>query len=267
MTMTKDKFAPSDAAKMAIDQTQSQKPSPADEMAALRAQVQALQARNQQLEAENQMLRDSNPNSLVEMAEKLTAATQEVKELTALATTDGLTGLTNRRGLEEDITKYLNNESHRTPKAMHDEQTAGVFAIFDLDKFKPVNDTYGHQAGDEILKKVGETLKDVIREGDTACRLGGDEFVVFLATSNHEAGLAKAKEIQATLNQQSVEYTDKAGKPVTLPVSTSMGTSEAKVSSHFNTIYEAADQNLYDNKHGRHQEIAAKAKVETPKAR
>jgi len=89
-----------------------------------------------------------------------------------LADHDPLTGLPNRRLLEDRLTQAL-AASHRNRK-----QTAVVFV--DLDRFKSINDTLGHAAGDAVLKEVAERLMKQLRVVDTVCRMGGDEFVVIL---------------------------------------------------------------------------------------
>jgi diguanylate cyclase (GGDEF)-like protein/PAS domain S-box-containing protein len=94
------------------------------------------------------------------------------KEIQQLAYFDELTGLPNRRKLFDQM-NYLIRLNHREGKN---------FAVFmmDLDKFKAVNDTFGHTAGDDLLKQVAERITARLRESDTVARLGGDEFVVVL---------------------------------------------------------------------------------------
>lgn len=93
-----------------------------------------------------------------------------------LATHDPLTGLSNRL-LFNDRLEHAINHAERFNKC--------ISLIFcDLDNFKPINDTYGHSVGDEILKKVGNYLKEILRKEDTICRFGGDEFVILLEDLN-----------------------------------------------------------------------------------
>ncbi|MCW8820929.1 MAG: diguanylate cyclase [Sulfurovum sp.] len=89
-----------------------------------------------------------------------------------LATHDPLTGLSNRL-LFNDRLEHAINHAERFNKC--------ISLIFcDLDNFKPINDTYGHSMGDEILKRVGASLKEILRKDDTVCRFGGDEFVILV---------------------------------------------------------------------------------------
>ena len=91
-------------------------------------------------------------------------------QLELAAMQDSLTGLPNRRKFYEDLHQLLNAERIR-PRS---------FAVYmlDLDRFKSVNDTLGHHAGDELLTLVGRHLKRLLRENDTVARLGGDEFAI-----------------------------------------------------------------------------------------
>ncbi len=93
-----------------------------------------------------------------------------------LATHDPLTGLSNRL-LFNDRLEHAINHAERFNKC--------ISLIFcDLDNFKPINDTYGHSVGDEILKKVANSLQEILRKDDTVCRFGGDEFVILVEDLN-----------------------------------------------------------------------------------
>ena len=94
------------------------------------------------------------------------------KELKELATHDVLTGLPNRSLLADRLTQATAQESRRN--------SALAVVFIDLDGFKPINDQYGHNAGDTLLKALAKRLQEVVREGDTVSRFGGDEFVIIL---------------------------------------------------------------------------------------
>ena len=111
-----------------------------------------------------------------------------------LAFYDSLTQLPNRRLLQERL-KHGIDLSRRNGSQM-------AILMLDLDKFKAVNDTLGHTAGDELLKQVGERIKKCLRQVDTVARLGGDEFVILMQNINHYKNIAcKAKIIIHQLSQ------------------------------------------------------------------
>ena len=95
--------------------------------------------------------------------------------------TDSLTGLANRRALESRLTTV-------TP--------ALTMIVVDIDRFKPVNDRFGHDTGDRVLHRVGRILLDCIRPGDLAARLGGDEFVLVLDAADRDVALRRAHEVR-----------------------------------------------------------------------
>ncbi len=103
-------------------------------------------------------------------------------DLMRYAITDSLTGLYNRKHMEDVIRIYLQENTGN-------DQKLQAFLIMDIDYFKEINDRYGHTAGDEVLRRVGDALKDTFAEDGIIGRLGGDEFVIFLkdAGTIHEA--------------------------------------------------------------------------------
>ncbi len=105
-------------------------------------------------------------------------------EMEVLSTTDPLTGLHNRRGFTDTLERRVAEEPAKA--------TGALFYI-DLDNFKQVNDTHGHQVGDEALLEVAALLKEQIRGGDLAARLGGDEFALFLCGMDRAAAERKAE--------------------------------------------------------------------------
>lgn len=106
------------------------------------------------------------------------------------ANTDPLTGLANRRGILQKL-----------ETAFKKQQPLTMFYI-DLDKFKPVNDQYGHEAGDAVLRKVAELFTACVREGDAVARLGGDEFlIVFFGLNAREKAEERAQKIIEVINE------------------------------------------------------------------
>jgi diguanylate cyclase (GGDEF)-like protein len=120
------------------------------------------------------------------VAEDVTQSHHRAERLDRLAHHDGLTGLTNRAAFHELVDKTLRRAAR--------SQRMSALLFIDLDGFKPVNDTHGHQAGDEVLRTVASRLRDTTREIDTVARLGGDEFAVLLDGVEDEAEAAAAAE-------------------------------------------------------------------------
>lgn len=119
---------------------------------------------------------------------------EEQRRNTYLAYHDPLTNLANRRAVDAELPKAL-------ARADRHNQMLAV-ALLDLDDFKPINDRFGHAAGDQILMTLATRLKEAIRDTDTAARLGGDEFLLILEDIESDAGLTRVLErIAATIRR------------------------------------------------------------------
>ena len=157
-----------------------------------------------------------------------------------LANHDVLTGLPNRRLLLESL------EAAVTAAGRSEFQLALLFV--DLDNFKDINDTYGHDAGDEVLVEAAKRLRSGIREGDIVARLGGDEFAVLMA-GIPEDGRAAVVEIAERL-RQSMKISPKVSKGA-LSTSACIGIAfyPGAATSHTDLL-QSADQAMYDAKRG-----------------
>ncbi|WP_126767220.1 diguanylate cyclase [Aliidiomarina iranensis] len=118
------------------------------------------------------------------------------KQMRRLAQRDGLTNLYNRRYFSECVKRVLVNKlsARGNRKSAETNNKRYCFIMFDVDHFKKVNDTFGHDIGDAVLVKLAEILKSVLREGDLYCRWGGEEFMALI-----EADLAMGEEIAERL--------------------------------------------------------------------
>jgi diguanylate cyclase (GGDEF)-like protein/PAS domain S-box-containing protein len=147
---------------------------------------------------------------------------------------DPLTGLYNRRYLEEMLEREIR-------RAVRSEQSVGVLML-DLDHFKNFNDTYGHDAGDAVLREAGAFLTRSIRAEDTVCRFGGEEFVIVLPTANAESARARAERIRSKIRELTVLYQGQSLGRITVSIGVSElpahGTSPAE-------LLAAADAALY----------------------
>jgi len=141
---------------------------------------------------------DEMTHALQQRDVELKRALQDLQEQ---AITDPLTGLLNRRYLRE----YLPRELVR---ARRNGSTLAV-VIVDLDYFKRVNDTYGHEAGDLVLKELGALLLGHIRGSDIACRFGGEEFALVLPEASLEGARQKAEAVRAAIKKLDLNYRDK----------------------------------------------------------
>ena len=146
----------------------------------------------------------------------------------------------------DELTKLYNRAGYNLILSSLDLKSTFLLLI-DADRFKEINDQFGHETGDKILKKIAETVKKNFRSDDYICRIGGDEFVVFMVHANEQ----QKKLISAKILQINKELADTAdGLP---PVSVSVGISHGKNVIDTNTLFQQADQALYESKHnGRH---------------
>lgn len=153
------------------------------------------------------------------------------EELSRMARTDTLTGLLNRRGLNDHLTRA-------TAHARRRSEPLSVLMI-DLDRFKQVNDQFGHDAGDRVLCALADCMRNVLRAEDIYGRIGGDEFMVILEGADEDAAQAAMARLHHAVRQ--VDLGD-VGLPDGIPMSVGSATA---VSTHPEQIQRAADVELY----------------------
>lgn len=155
---------------------------------------------------------------------------------------DPLTGLLNRRVFQEKL---------QTAVARADRKELPItILIIDIDKFKSVNDTYGHAAGDLVLENLGKLLHQLTRKYDLAARLGGEEFLILMDEANLETGIKRAEEIRSQIEKMDNEF-----EGVSIHITVSIGAAEYPSSSKLvKDVMRKADQALYRAKFkGRNQ--------------
>jgi two-component system, cell cycle response regulator len=167
-----------------------------------------------------------------------------------LAVVDALTGLNNRRFLETHLANALDQAAHKgRPLSL---------MILDIDHFKSVNDTYGHDAGDEVLKVFSQRIKRVLRGADLVCRLGGEEFVVVMPETPLNVAARVAERVRAAVEGQ--QFPIDPGATRTIPVTASIGLAERGADANADALLRRADKALYASKSaGRNRVTAAAA--------
>lgn len=157
--------------------------------------------RNRQLRTTREQLRASE-QAMLEANESLRQQLAEIDllqdKLRDQANRDPLTGLYNRRYLDTTLERELSRcKREGLPLAL---------MMIDLDHFKNVNDTYGHQAGDEILKMMGDILKGFARAEDVACRYGGEEFLLLLPKMSLDTALERAESLRQNFSSSALAF-------------------------------------------------------------
>lgn len=154
---------------------------------------------------------------------------KQTDQLTYDARTDVLTGMTNRRTFEEVIQQWI------------DEQTPFSIIVLDIDRFKSINDTYGHHAGDEVLKHIAGLIRLAVRPQDVSSRFGGEEFVVLLRHTGAETAYQIAEFIRVSVEESIM--------PIDRSVTISAGIAEYPLhSSSATELFHLADTALYQAK-------------------
>ncbi|WP_422379601.1 GGDEF domain-containing protein [Marinicellulosiphila megalodicopiae] len=157
---------------------------------------------------------------------------------------DMLSGLHNRRGMMESL-EYEYKRSKRT-------QSNITLIMCDLDKFKSINDQFGHEKGDEVIKTVSRLFQLNLRELDTIARWGGEEFLILLPMTDKEKGIIIAEKLRDIIQRHVFTYNDK-----TFNTTVSMGLYQINTTDSINDAISAADNNLYKAKAlGRNQCIS-----------
>ncbi|WP_051548220.1 GGDEF domain-containing protein [Sneathiella glossodoripedis] len=158
-----------------------------------------------------------------------------IRELESMSTTDELTGLANRRGLKNHMQKVLSSACRYGD--------TGIVGFLDLDHFKDVNDTHGHDAGDKILCELASLLQTNLRDTDFVARLGGDEFVFVLEKADTTQGLKRAAKIRDLICEKTVKL-----KRETVRLSASLGLAIYDENSTYEGLMKSADKAMYADK-------------------
>ena len=172
-----------------------------------------------------------------------------VAQTIEMAVTDGLTGLHNRRYLDSHLaTLFERARNRRRPLSL---------MITDIDRFKSINDTYGHDAGDEVLREFATRLRKNVRGIDLACRMGGEEFVVVMPDTDGAIAEKVAERIRAQIADTPFAI---GGDGQTIPVTVSVGVAAMMPGADtVEAMLKRADIALYEAKNGGRNRVVAAA--------
>ncbi|MDE2144479.1 MAG: GGDEF domain-containing protein [Patescibacteria group bacterium] len=168
---------------------------------------------------------------------------KEITVLKHLVYKDPLTGVFNRRGFTEEVERMMaaieKERTHGRSKSKF-SLTALGFIMLDIDNFKKLNDTYGHDAGDAALKAVAKTLESHVRQSDFVGRWGGEEFVIALLGANENDCASVAEHLRQEIETQTLKFKNKK-----MLLSASFGAAEFKRRDGLENLIKKADKAMY----------------------
>ena len=167
-------------------------------------------------------------------------------EMKRLSETDSLTGLPNRRAIDKQAKRWNGADADPSDYAV---------VVFDLDRFKQINDTYGHNAGDSALRAVADLSRQIWRDGDIVARVGGEEFIALMRVRGLQAAIAAAERLRAAVEQARVVADD--GRAFSFTASFGVAWCSGTDAPDFARLTRLADKNLYEAKNaGRNRVVA-----------
>lgn len=187
---------------------------------------------------------DNSVTSIFVIVQDVTELAVYEQKLMEMNVRDGLTGIYNRRHFESRLKEEC--ERHRR----YNRKLSMI--MFDIDFFKKVNDTYGHQCGDHVLKGVSSGIASIIRKTDCLARYGGEEFCCLLPETELEPAIMLAERFRAHVMEMTLLYQD-----AEVGVTISLGVSEFEENDAPEMLLKRADNALYDAKRtGRNKVVA-----------
>jgi diguanylate cyclase (GGDEF)-like protein len=192
---------------------------------------------------------DRSQATIRRLRAELAKARALVEQLQASADMDFLLGILNRRGFEREL-----NRSISYIRRYH---ARGVLIVLDVDRLKPINDTFGHAAGDQVLKAVVAAITGQVRASDVVGRLGGDEFALLLWNLSETDARAKAAALEAAIDRLSFVFDSRV-----VTVGVSAGVAILGKESEAARMLEEADSAMYVRKAQRRHEPDATASIE-----
>ncbi|WP_438969681.1 diguanylate cyclase [Methylophaga sp.] len=168
---------------------------------------------------------------------EVTEQKRKESHLEHLSTTDALTGAGNRRALDEKLDALFSERR---------KQAEFCLLVIDIDNFKPINDKFGHPAGDRYLIELVKTLKSLLRENDFIARTGGEEFCIILPNTDIDSASISAERLRKAIEQ--LEVTESV-ENYQIQATISLGVSQRTIHDEsVESIFERADKALYEAK-------------------
>lgn len=223
----------SDAYSASVTQAQSELNS-AVSVEQIRAAIKILVVQHEKEQCNARELRDR----LEDSQSRTTEINERLVQVETEAKIDALTSVANRRWFEE----FLDREVAKS----HEEETPLCLLMADLDLFKKINDTFGHQTGDEVIKRFARLLSENVRSTDLVSRYGGEEFAIVLPKTPSGNAFQLAERVRSKL--EAVEIKDTATGQHIGQVTASFGIAEIHEEELPSSLIERADRKLYDAK-------------------
>ncbi|MGB2712488.1 MAG: EAL domain-containing protein [Conexibacter sp.] len=181
---------------------------------------------------------DGTPQHFLGQIQDVSERVRYEAQLQHMADHDPLTGLLNRRSFERELNQHIARVERYGAE--------GAALVLDIDRFKHINDTLGHNVGDELIVKVAQTLRTRLRDSDVLARLGGDEFAVLMPRGGVEEAEKVAESILATVRAQSVLTAAGRRRPITASIGIALFGESERLSAE--DVLVNADLAMYDAK-------------------
>ena len=182
-----------------------------------------------------------------QLKRELAQARERIEQLQATADMDFLLGIFNRRGFERELNRVI--------AYIQRYRASAALIVLDVDRLKPINDIFGHAAGDQVLKRIAATVARQVRASDAVGRLGGDEFGLLLWNLSETDAKAKAALLEEAIDQLSFEFEGQ-----TVWAGASAGVAILNAHAEARRALEEADRAMYVRKaQRRHEESATSA--------